>query len=66
MSKLLRKKIDIKPDQWTLAEETVTTFLSYEENSFLSTTLPVLLGLVEGLTKNQKVKVRLRSHLFFQ
>ena len=52
--------LDLKSDQWTLAEElvkilepfeTATTFFSYEENSSLSTTLPVLLGLVEGLRK---------------
>ena len=50
----------LKSDQWTLAEElakilepfeTATTFFSYEENSSFSTTLPVLLGLVEGLRK---------------
>ena len=46
--------LDLKSDQWTLAEElvkilepfeTATTFFSYKENSSLSTTLPVVLGL---------------------
>ena len=49
--------LDLKNDQWTLAEELIkvlepfevaTTFLSYEENSSLSSTLPVLFGLIDG------------------
>ena len=63
MNKSLKERnryLGLKSDQWTLAEElvkilepfeTATTFFSYEVNSFLCTTLPVLLGLVEGLRK---------------
>lgn len=52
--------LDLKNDQWTLAEELIkvlepfevaTTFLSYEENSSLSSTLPVLYGLIDGLNE---------------
>ena len=50
--------LDLKNDQWTLAEELIkvlepfevaTTFLRYKENSSLSSTLPVLFGLIDGL-----------------
>jgi len=54
---------DLKNEQWTLAEELVkimepfeeaTTFLSYEENSSLSSVLPVLFGLIDGLKQTSE------------
>ena len=52
--------LDLKNDQWTLAEEQMkilepfeaaTTSFSSEENKSISSSLPVLLGLVEGFMK---------------
>ena len=54
---------DLRNDQWTLAEELVkvlepfevaTTFFSYEENFSLSSTLPVLFGLIDGLKETSE------------
>ena len=55
--------LDLRNEQWALAEELVkvlepfevaTTFFSYEENSSLSSTLPVLFGLIDGLDEAPK------------
>jgi len=52
------RSLDLKSEQWTLAEELVkvlrpfevaTTFFSYEANSSLSCILPVIFGLVDSL-----------------
>lgn len=54
------RALDVKSEQWTLAEELVkvlqpfevtTTFLSYEANASLSCLLPVIRGLLESLQK---------------
>ena len=54
------RTLDLKSEQWTLAEELVkvlssfevaTTFFSYEENTSLSCVLPILHGLLHGLQK---------------
>ena len=57
------RSLDLKSEQWTLAEELVkilrpfevaTTFFSYEENSSLSCILPVIFGLVEKLKESSE------------
>lgn len=54
------RALDLKSEQWTLAEELVmvlqtfevaTTFLSYEANASPSCLLPVIRGLLESLQK---------------
>ena len=60
VTKPIYRNLDLKSEQWNLAEELVkvlhpielaTTFLSYEENVSISCVLPVLCGLVKGLEK---------------
>ena len=62
MTKRPDRYLDLKTEQWELAEEMVrvlqpfavaTTFFSYEENVSLSCVLPVLYGLMEGLMEEK-------------
>ena len=61
VSKRSDRYLDLNNDQWVLAEELIkilaplevaTTFLSYEENSSISTVLPVLCGIVNTLEQS--------------
>ena len=55
--------LDLKSEQWVLAEELVkalrpfdvaTTYMCYEENTTISSTLPIIHGLVESMKKSSE------------